>query len=157
MLKIENLKIEFGKTKSENIAVENINLSLAKGKALGIVGESGSGKSITALAIIGLLPPKANITQGSIEFEGVDLLLLSKRERRKYRGQKISMIFQEPMTSLNPVMRCGKQVQESIILNQQLNKKQAKELTIELFEKVNLPRPKEIYKSYPHQLSGGQK
>ncbi|MBT3173710.1 MAG: ABC transporter ATP-binding protein [Lentimicrobiaceae bacterium] len=157
LLKIENLKIEFGKTKSENIAVENINLSLAKGKALGIVGESGSGKSITALAIIGLLPPKANITQGSIEFEGVDLLLLSKRERRKYRGQKISMIFQEPMTSLNPVMRCGKQVQESIILNQQLNKKQAKELTIELFEKVNLPRPKEIYKSYPHQLSGGQK
>jgi peptide/nickel transport system ATP-binding protein len=157
LLKIENLKIEFGKTKSENIAVENINLSLAKGKALGIVGESGSGKSITALAIIGLLPPKANITQGSLEFEGVDLLLLSKRERRKYRGQKISMIFQEPMTSLNPVMRCGKQVQESIILNQQLNKKQAKELTIELFEKVNLPRPKEIYKSYPHQLSGGQK
>ncbi|MDG1135346.1 MAG: ABC transporter ATP-binding protein [Bacteroidales bacterium] len=157
MLKIENLKIEFGKSKPKIIAVENINLSLAKGKSLGVVGESGSGKSITALAIMGLLPPNANITQGTIEFEGVDLLSLSNYERRKFRGQKISMIFQEPMTSLNPVMRCGKQVQETIILNQKINKKEAKKLTVDLFEKVNLPRPKGIFNSYPHELSGGQR
>jgi peptide/nickel transport system ATP-binding protein len=157
LLKIENLKIEFGKSKPKIIAVENINLSLAKGKSLGVVGESGSGKSITALAIMGLLPPNANITQGTIEFEGVDLLSLSNYERRKFRGQKISMIFQEPMTSLNPVMRCGKQVQETIILNQKINKKEAKKLTVDLFEKVNLPRPKGIFNSYPHELSGGQR
>ena len=157
MLKIENLKIEFGKSKPKIIAVENINLSLSKGKSLGVVGESGSGKSITALAIMGLLPPNANITQGTIEFEGVDLLSLSNYERRKFRGQKISMIFQEPMTSLNPVMRCGKQVQETIILNQKINKKEAKKLTVDLFEKVNLPRPKGIFNSYPHELSGGQR
>tara|TARA_Y100000385_G_scaffold115129_1_gene119651 strand:- start:18556 stop:20064 length:1509 start_codon:yes stop_codon:yes gene_type:complete len=106
---------------------------------------------------MGLLPPNANITQGTIEFEGVDLLSLSNYERRKFRGQKISMIFQEPMTSLNPVMRCGKQVQETIILNQKINKKEAKKLTVDLFEKVNLPRPKGIFNSYPHELSGGQR
>lgn len=157
MLKIEDLTIEFGKGKTKNIAVEEVNISLNKGEALGIVGESGSGKSLTALATIGLLPTQAITSKGQIWFEDLEISGLAEKAIRKYRGNKICMIFQEPMTSLNPVMKCGKQVVESILMHQHLSKANAGKLAIELFRKVNLPRPENIFKSYPHELSGGQK
>lgn len=157
MLQISNLNIEFESSSSTIKAVDDINLEVRKGKAIGIVGESGSGKSVTALAIMQLLPPQANIVSGKITFNGTELIKLNRKEIQKFRGNKISMIFQEPMTALNPVMRCGKQVSESIILHQKVNRKDARQQVIELFKKVNLPRPEHIYSSYPHQLSGGQK
>ncbi len=156
MLQITNLSIEFNSGSSTNRAVDNINLKIDKGQAIGIVGESGSGKSVTALAIMQLLPPQANIVSGNINFNNTNLIELNKDEIRKFRGNNISMIFQEPMTALNPVMKCGKQVAESIMLHQKVNKKIAHKQVIELFNKVNLPRAEEIYTSYPHQLSGGQ-
>ena len=157
LLQIRNLTIEFKSESSTIKAVDNVNLSMEKGKAIGIVGESGSGKSVTALAIMQLLPPQANIVSGEIIFNNTDLIQLKQDKMRKFRGNNISMIFQEPMTALNPVMKCGKQVAESIILHQKVSKKEARKQVIELFEKVKLPRPKHIYGSYPHQLSGGQK
>ena len=157
MLQISNLSIEFNSGSSENRAVDSVNLKLDKGMALGLVGESGSGKSVTALAIMQLLPPQANILTGEINFDNVNLIELNKESIRKLRGNNISMIFQEPATALNPVIRCGKQVAESIMQHQRENKKTAYQQVISLFNRVNLPRPEDIYKSYPHQLSGGQK
>ncbi len=157
MLKINNLTIEFGTEDSKVVAVDDVNIKVDRGCSLGIVGESGSGKSLTALSVIQLLPPQAKLASGKIMFDDVDLTKLSKSQIQEYRGNRISMIFQEPMTALNPVIRCGKQVAESIILHQHLSKKEAKIKVLELFEKVNLPRPDNIYRSYPHQLSGGQK
>jgi peptide/nickel transport system ATP-binding protein len=159
MLNVKNLAIQFynQEEKSWLTTVHDINFSLNKGKVLGIVGESGSGKSVTSFSIMRLHDPKNTKINGSIDFEHIDLLDLSDKEIRKYRGNKISMIFQEPMTSLNPVFTCGYQVQEAIILHQQVNKQLAKEQTIALFKEVQLPRPENIFESYPHQLSGGQK
>jgi|TARA_B100001971_G_C18264430_1_gene590464 peptide/nickel transport system ATP-binding protein len=157
LLQISNLSIEFNSGSSENRAVDSVNLKLDKGMALGLVGESGSGKSVTALAIMQLLPPQANILTGEINFDNVNLIELNKESIRKLRGNNISMIFQEPATALNPVIRCGKQVAESIMQHQRENKKTAYQQVISLFNRVNLPRPEDIYKSYPHQLSGGQK
>ncbi|WP_199119221.1 ABC transporter ATP-binding protein [Pedobacter sp. ASV28] len=159
MLNVKNLAIQFynQEEKSWLTTVHDINFSLNKGKVLGIVGESGSGKSVTSFSIMRLHDPKNTKINGSIDFEHIDLLDLSDKEIRKYRGNKISMIFQEPMTSLNPVFTCGYQVQEAIILHQQVDKQLAKEQTIALFKEVQLPRPENIFESYPHQLSGGQK
>ncbi|NQU32218.1 MAG: ABC transporter ATP-binding protein [Bacteroidetes bacterium] len=157
MLEINNLSIEFGSGDTKVVAVDDVSLRVARGASIGIVGESGSGKSITALSIIQLLPPQANLISGDIYFDGTELTKLSTNEIRNYRGNRISMIFQEPMTALNPVIKCGKQVIESILLHQKVSKKEAHVKVIELFNKVNLPRPEHIYKSYPHQLSGGQK
>lgn len=157
MLKIDNLKIAFGKKNDRNVVVSDVSFELKKGQSLGIVGESGSGKSLTALAIMKLLPKQAILESGEIIFKDREVLSLSESKIRKLRGKNISMIFQEPMTSLNPVMKCGKQVNESIILHQKISAKEAKKKTISLFKKVNLPRPESIYNSYPHQLSGGQK
>ncbi|MFK5855662.1 MAG: ABC transporter ATP-binding protein [Bacteroidota bacterium] len=157
MLQITNLTIEFKSESSTIKAVDNVNFRLKKGAAIGIVGESGSGKSVTALAIMQLLSPQAKIISGKILFNGTNLIGLKPGEMRKFRGNNISMIFQEPMTALNPVMRCGKQVAESILLHQKVSKKEARLQVIDLFNKVNLPRPENIYSSYPHQLSGGQK
>lgn len=157
MIKIKDLTIKFGQKSTEKIAVNNVSIEVANGESLGIVGESGSGKSLTALAIMQLLPEQALVTSGSIYFNDTDLLKLKSNNIRNYRGNKIAMIFQEPMTALNPVMKCGKQVVESIVLHQKLSKKAARLQTIQLFEKVKLPRPNNIYNSYPHQLSGGQK
>lgn len=157
MFEIQNLHISF-KNESEWIhAVKGVNFRVEKGESLGLVGESGSGKSISALAIMQLLPPQAIINSGKIIFNGIDLIKLNKEEIRKYRGSKIAMIFQEPMTSLNPVMKCGNQVAEAIMLHQRLNKKSAREKVISLFEQVKLPRPDELFNAYPHQISGGQK
>jgi len=157
LLEINNLSIEFGSGDTKVVAVDDVSLRVARGASIGIVGESGSGKSITALSIIQLLPPQANLISGDIYFDGTELTKLSTNEIRNYRGNRISMIFQEPMTALNPVIKCGKQVIESILLHQKVSKKEAHVKVIELFNKVNLPRPEHIYKSYPHQLSGGQK
>ena len=157
MLHISNLSIEFESDSTIIKAVDDVSMKMEKGMAIGIVGESGSGKSVTALAIMQLLPPQANIVSGRIMFNEIDLLTLQRGAIQKLRGNNISMIFQEPMTALNPVMKCGKQVAESIILHQKVNRKNAKKQVLELFEEVNLPRPEHIFRSYPHQLSGGQK
>lgn len=157
-IEIKNLSLKFG----ENEILKNVSFSVGKGKILGVVGESGSGKSITSLAIIGLLPKRAQINANSqILFDSlrgsIDLLKLNPEEKRKYRGHEIGMIFQEPMTSLNPSIRCGEQVEEAIRLHLKLRKPEAKKRVIELFEKVLLPNPERIYKAYPHELSGGQR
>ena len=159
MLDVKELAISFynreEKTWSE--AVHKVSFSLQKGKVLGIVGESGSGKSVTSFSIMRLHDSKNTNISGSIDFENISLLKLSDHEIRNYRGNKMAMIFQEPMTSLNPVFTCGYQVQEAIILHQKISKKAAKAQTIALFNEVQLPRPENIFESYPHQLSGGQK
>lgn len=163
LLDVINLVTEF---KTENgivKAVNDVSFQVKKGEVVGIVGESGSGKSVTSLSIMRLIPnPPGNITSGQILYhgdtkQGIDLVKLDEKEMRKFRGNEISMIFQEPMTSLNPVFTCGNQVVEAIMLHQQLSKKEAETKTLELFEKVQLPNPDRILKAYPHQLSGGQK
>lgn len=152
LLNIQNLNI---KAKGVPL-VKQLNLSLEKGSTLGIVGESGSGKSLTSLAIMGLLNEGLERT-GSILWQGEELLEKNEKEYQKIRGRHISMIFQEPMTALNPSMKCGTQLTEILQRHLSLNKKESYTRTIELFEKVKLPRPEEIFKSYPHQISGGQK
>ncbi|WP_316813815.1 ABC transporter ATP-binding protein [Pedobacter heparinus] len=159
MLKVKNLNIQFlnKEDKSWLKAVNGVNFQVEKGKVLGIVGESGSGKSVTSFSIMRLHDPQGTKIDGHIDFENINLLGLSSEEIRTYRGNKIAMIFQEPMTSLNPVFTCGYQVKEAIMLHQQVDRQTAKEKTIALFKEVQLPRPENIFDSYPHQLSGGQK
>ncbi|MFI5220574.1 MAG: ABC transporter ATP-binding protein [Bacteroidia bacterium] len=163
LLEVKNLVTGFTSGESAVIAANDVSFNLAKGEVIGIVGESGSGKSVTALSIMQLIPsPAGKISSGQIIYhnsnsQSVDLLKLREREMRKYRGNEIAMIFQEPMTSLNPVFTCGNQVAEAIILHQKVTKKIACEKTIELFRKVQLSSPDDLFDSYPHQLSGGQK
>ena len=159
MVTVENLNIQFLNQEDKSLikAVKNVNFKINKGKVLGIVGESGSGKSVTSFSIMRLLDESTASITGKIEFDNVNLLDLSTDEMRAYRGSKISMIFQEPMTSLNPVFTCGEQVQEAILLHQHGSGRDAKIQTLDLFREVQLPRPADIYNSYPHQLSGGQK
>ncbi|GGZ75182.1 ABC transporter ATP-binding protein [Algibacter mikhailovii] len=154
ILKVENLTISFGK----NEVIHGISYSLNSNEILGIVGESGSGKSVSSLAILGLLPKKiANINSGSITYNNTDLTTLKPKLFQKIRGNKIAMIFQEPMSSLNPSMTCGKQVQEILLQHTEQSKTDAKEAVILLFEKVKLPNPERVYDAYPHEISGGQK
>lgn len=148
ILEVKDLSIAFG----GRTVVEKVNFSLERGRTLGIVGESGSGKSVSTLALMGLLPKQASVT-GSALLDGTELLTLDEALMCEVRGKRISMIFQEPMTSLNPVQKCGAQVMEMI---KEENEKH-KERVIELFKEVLLPRPEKIYDSYPHELSGGQK
>ena len=136
--------------------VENLSFELAAGQTLGIVGESGSGKSLSSLAIMGLLPDNLKAT-GAIFFENRDLLKQSPAAMQKLRGNAITMIFQEPMTALNPTMRCGKQVAEVLIRHKNLDKKSANQRVLELFRQVELPRPEQMLSNYPHQISGGQR
>ena len=161
LLKITNLSISFGSGDQKIRAVSNLSLSIKKGQTLGIVGESGSGKSLTSLTTMGLLPGSANIESGEINLnlngEPKSILQISEEEFRKLRGKEIAMIFQEPMTSLNPVLKCGEQVAEAIRLHNGLDKLKAREEVIKWFNEVQLPRPEQIYESYPHQISGGQK
>jgi peptide/nickel transport system ATP-binding protein len=163
LLNVKDLTTEFKTEDSHIVAVDHISFSLNKGETLGIVGESGSGKSVTSLSIMRLVPdPPGKITSGEIIFTKentatVDLLKLPENEMRKHRGNEIAMIFQEPMTSLNPVFTCGDQVMEAILLHQKKNKKEARDITLNLFEQVKLPDPLRVLKAYPHQLSGGQK
>ena len=163
LLEVKNLVTEF-KTEGKSVkAVNGISFCLNRGETIGIVGESGSGKSVSSLSCMRLIPsPPGKISAGEIIFHQsddtkIDLLSISEEEMRSFRGNDIAMIFQEPMTSLNPVFTCGDQVVEAIMLHQNVNKKEAKEITISLFEEVQLPDPERIYSTYPHQISGGQK
>lgn len=162
LLEIKNLVTEF-RTEDETVkAVNDVSFTLNKGETIGIVGESGSGKSVTSLSAMRLIPnPPGRIASGEMLFHHkngvIDLAKASEKEMRSLRGNEIAMIFQEPMTSLNPVYTCGDQVAETILLHQKVSKKEAKLRTIELFKQVQLPRPDVIFDTYPHQISGGQK
>lgn len=158
ILSVNDLEISFKKDNTFVPAVKRISYRLHSNEILGIVGESGSGKSVSSLAIMGLLPPKiSKITQGEISFNDENITHFSNEQFRKIRGAEISMIFQEPMSSLNPSLTCGYQVAEILHEHTSLNAKEIKEKVLELFEQVKLPLPQKIFDSYPHQISGGQK
>ena len=156
LLNVKNLSISFGNTKNSVEAVHSISFHINRNEILGVVGESGSGKSVTAMTILGLLSKKESLVSGELLFEGQDLLKQTNEHIRKLRGSKIAMIFQEPMTALNPSITCGEQVSEIIRLYLKHPKSKIKKEVITLLKKVKLPRPDEIYSSYPHQISGGQ-
>lgn len=162
LLEINNLSIDFLSESGNTRAVDSISLRLDRGETLGIVGESGSGKSVTALSVMRLLPaPPAQIRSGQILYYAdqtpVDLLHLPDKDMQHIRGADIAMIFQEPMTSLNPVFRCGHQVTEALQLHRKMDFQTARAATLELFDRVKLPEPSRIFDAYPHQISGGQK
>jgi len=163
LLHIKNLQVDFRSDGGTTTAVRDINFRLERASILGIVGESGSGKSVTSMAVMGILPKSsALIPKGEILFtkrDGVevDLLKLKESDMRDLRGNEIAMIFQEPMTSLNPTIKCGLQVAEALMLHKNITFADAKKRSIELFEEVELPRPEKLFDSYPHQISGGQK
>src|SRR5688572_9319884 len=163
LLTIQNLSVAFVAESGKTPALNNISFSVQKGEIVAIVGESGSGKSVTALSILQLLSaPPAKYESGQILFsengkEQTNLLTKNIHSLRHIRGNKIAMIFQEPMTSLNPVLTCGKQVMESLLTHKKISPAAAKQKTIEWFEKTKLPDPELIFTRYPHQLSGGQK
>jgi oligopeptide/dipeptide ABC transporter ATP-binding protein len=158
LLTINDLTTSFRTGGGEVTAIENVSFSLEKGEILGIVGESGSGKSVTALAIMGLLPrPAARILGGSIEFENQDLLQLSDRAMQRLRGPGMAMVFQEPMTSLNPVFTIGEQIMETIRAHESLSQKDSFARAVEMLDKVGIPSASTRMSDYPHQLSGGQR
>lgn len=162
LLRINDLSIDFIAESGTTPALKNISLSVHRSEILAIVGESGSGKSVTALSILQLLVGTAKFSSGEIIFSEdgkneIDLIRLPNKELQKIRGNKIAMIFQEPMTSLNPVFTCGNQVAESIQLHKKISTGEAKKQAIEWFRKVKMPEPEKVYSKYPHQLSGGQK
>ena len=156
MLSVQNLSIAFKSNNELTTVVHNISFELQQQQILGIVGESGSGKSVTSLAVLGLLDKNANV-EGAILFNETDLTKISKKEFQKIRGNQISMIFQEPMSSLNPSLTCGYQVLEILLQHKKISKSEAKKEVILLFNKVKLPRAETIFTQYPHQISGGQK
>lgn len=156
VLEIKELKSYFYTEKGVAKAVDGVNITIPKGKIIGLVGESGCGKSMTARSIMGLLKYPGKIAGGSILFEGKDLAKLPERELRKICGNDISMIFQEPMTSLNPVLKVGRQVQETLLVHDRtIGREEAKKRVIDMFEKVGIPEAGKRYDSYPHELSGG--
>ncbi|MEH7108738.1 ABC transporter ATP-binding protein [Bacillus sp. JJ1764] len=158
LLKVEDLTIAFKSRQGVVKAVDHLSLELEQGSSLGIVGESGSGKSVTSLSIMGLLQnANADIT-GNIVLDGVDLLRLSQKEMRKIRGKSVSMIFQEPMTSLNPLHTCGKQIMEPILIHQKdVSKQDARNMAMEMLRLVGIPSPEQRFHEYPHQMSGGMR
>jgi peptide/nickel transport system ATP-binding protein len=157
MLSVTNLTIQFKTPNGLFDAIKGISFDLDKGETIGIVGESGSGKSVTSLALMRLLDKSNSVVSGKVTLDDFSLFYLSEEEMRAVRGNRIAMIFQEPMTSLNPVLTCGFQVAEAIQLHLGATKAEARAQTIKLFEEVQLPRPEAIFDSYPHQISGGQK
>lgn len=158
LLHIKDLRTYFYSSEGICRAVDGIDLELDAGQTLGLVGESGCGKTVTALSILRLIPqPAGRIVSGEILFKGLDLLKLSKEEMRRIRGNDISMIFQEPMTALNPVFTIGNQIAESLILHQKMNRKEAMEKAIELLKTVEIPVPEQRVREYPHQMSGGMR
>ena len=157
VFEIKNLTVEFNTSDGMFKAVDNLSFVIPRGKTVGLVGESGSGKSVTSLALMRLLTRNGHITSGEIHYQGKDLVKISEEEMRSLRGSKISMIFQEPMTSLNPVLTVGDQLIESIQLHLKLNKKDAFEKALALFKQVKIPQPEVKIHSFPHELSGGQK
>lgn len=158
LLEVKNLEVNFKTYGGEVKAVRNVSFHVDKGEILTIVGESGSGKSVTVQTIMGLLPtPPAKIKNGQILFHEKDLLKLSKKEWQKIKGSKISMVFQDPMTSLNPTMKIGKQIEEGILTHYKLSKTEAKNKAIEMIKLVGIPNPEERYNQYPHEFSGGMR
>lgn len=155
ILSVDNISVQFKKKKKTLTAVENISFDVKPGEILGIVGESGCGKSVTSLAIMRLLASNAFVSEGRILFEGQDILMLSEKEMCDFRGNKISMIFQDPMTALNPTVSIGKQLIEPFIIHQGYSKKEAWNQAIEMLRKVGISSPENRMKQYPHQLSGG--
>jgi oligopeptide/dipeptide ABC transporter ATP-binding protein len=158
LLEVRDLTIHFSTEEGLVRAVENVSFEIYPGEILGIVGESGCGKSVTGLSFLKLIPiPPGQIVSGDIFFEGMRLLDLEEKEMEKVRGNDISMIFQEPMTSLNPVFTIGDQIMEAILLHQGLHKTEARKRTIEMLDRVKIPSPEKRIDSYPHQLSGGMR
>lgn len=155
VLDIRNLKSHFFTAKGEVPAVDGISIQVPAGKIIGIVGESGCGKSMTAMSVMGLLRYPGKVVDGTIVLDGRDITRLTPKELADVRGNEISMIFQEPMTSLNPVYPVGRQVREAILLHQKMSKEEAKQKVIDIFRAVGIPEPEKRYHSYPHQLSGG--
>ncbi|MGO7541315.1 ABC transporter ATP-binding protein [Rhizobium ruizarguesonis] len=156
MLKIENLSVAFRTGSGLRAAINDVSLSLRSGEILGLVGESGSGKTLLSLAAMGLLPPNALVTSGRVMLGDVDLLTAGSDALRRLRGKRISMIFQDPMASLDPVFTCGDQIVEAVLLHERIGRRQAVERALELLEKVRIPDPRRCMRSYPHELSGGQ-
>ena len=157
LLEVKQLRTEFFSSKTSSVtAVNEISFSIGKGEILGLVGESGCGKSVTSLSIMGLLTATSGkVTKGEVLFEGKDLLKISEKEMREIRGGEMSMIFQEPMSSLNPAMRIDKQMIEGIRLHTDLSKEEARKRAAEILGQVGIPDPERVLKNYPHQLSGG--
>lgn len=154
-LSVEGLCIAFNAKKRQLTAVEDLGFGIQPGEVLGVVGESGCGKSITSLAIMGLLPSNARVTAGSIHCMGRDLMELPEKELCKARGSVVSMIFQDPMTALNPTMKIGRQLMETFMVHEGCGKTEARSKSIEMLEKVGVPAPERRMEEYPHQLSGG--
>lgn len=157
ILKVKGLKTYFYDRKGKVPAVDGVDFTVRKGETLGIVGESGCGKSVTSMSILKLLPPEGKVVEGEILFKGRDLTKCSSSEMEKIRGKEIAMIFQEPMTSLNPVYTVGQQIGEMIKTHEQLSKKQLREKAIEMLKLVGIPSPEKRIDEYPHELSGGMR
>jgi peptide/nickel transport system ATP-binding protein len=158
LLEIKNLKTHFSTEKGTVKAVDGVDIALEAGDTLGIVGESGCGKTVLALSILRLIPiPPGRIVSGQILFEGRDLLELTRDEMRQVRGRDISMVFQEPMTSLNPVFRVGEQIAEGIRINEHVNRRQAQQRAVDMLRLVGIPAPEVRAGDYPHQMSGGMR
>jgi len=158
LLDIQDLHVTFTTDEGVVQAVNGVSLSMNPGETLGVVGESGCGKSVTSLAVMGLIPtPPGRIDQGCILFEGTNLLDLSEMQYQQIRGNRISMIFQEPMTSLNPLHRIGRQIEEALVLHGKASRKTAPEITVAMLDKVRIPDPAQRAREFPHQLSGGMR
>lgn len=157
LLSVKNFSTEFPVKKGIVRAVEDVSFDVDQGEILAIVGESGSGKSVTSLSIMGLLAEPGHVAGGSLEFEGKDLATLSEKQYRELRGNDMAMIFQEPMTSLNPVYRVGNQIVEAIRTHEKVSKAEAKDRAVDLLRKVGIPSPEARINDYPHQMSGGMR
>ncbi|MBP3040322.1 ABC transporter ATP-binding protein [Bacillaceae bacterium Marseille-Q3522] len=157
LLSVEHVDVVFRFLEGEYHALEDITFSILPNEVVGIVGESGCGKSLTSLAIMGILPRNARVKKGSIHFKNLQLTALKERQWQQIRGNNISMIFQEPMTALNPVLTVGRQISEVLWKHTKSSKQERKEKTIRMMKEVGLPRAEELYKAYPHQLSGGMR
>lgn len=157
ILEVKELKTHFHTENGAVPSVDGVSFDLRKGETLGIVGESGSGKSVTSLSIMRLIEHPGEVVEGQIRYFGKDLLQLSESEMRKIRGRDISMIFQEPLTALNPVYSIGYQIREVLLNHTRMKKSEAKQRTLELLSKVKIPRPESVYNAYPHELSGGMR
>ena len=157
LLKVEGLQVQFQTKKGVNTSVDGVSFSIGKGEILGIVGESGCGKSVTSLSILQLLGTNAKISQGSIKLSGRELLGLSEEEMCKIRGNEIAMIFQDPMTALNPTLTIGEQLIEPLVIHQGYSKADARREAVEVLKKVGIAAPEKRMKEYPHQLSGGMR
>ena len=157
LLSVEDLRVEFWTRRGTVHAVNGISFEIAPGETLGIVGESGCGKSVTALAVLGILPRAGRVATGRALFEGRDLIGLSDRELRRIRGREIGMIFQDPMTSLNPVLTVGRQIREALQTHMGMHRRQAEARAVELLDQVGIPSARERVSDYPHQFSGGMR